>query len=176
MEKGKSTSHWYLFDRELNRRTAPHYVFQSLAAALVLMLILYVLDVTIHATIVAAIGSTTFIVFAMPHSLTAKPRNVIGGHLMGILSGALCFLLLRALPPTGAPAWQVAHITLYALAVGLSILAMVATDTEHPPAAGTALGMAASPWDWRAVAFLLASTAALSLARRMLGPRLRDLV
>ena len=66
-----------------------HYVFQSLAASLSIFIILLFLTIQ-DAVIVASIGATTFIVFAMPKSLTAKPRNVIGGHIAGIMAGSLC--------------------------------------------------------------------------------------
>lgn len=165
-----------LLDRKLNRHTFLNYLCQSLLAVFVLMVILYVLDVAVHATIVAAMGSTAFIVFAMPHSITARPRNVIGGHLMGVLAGALCVLLLGSLSQLRARLGEVLYILPYSLSVGLSILAMVISDTEHPPAAGTALGIVVSPWSWRIVVFILASAVLLSLAKWILRYRLKNLV
>jgi CBS-domain-containing membrane protein len=169
-------AHWHLLDPQLNRRTISSYALQSLLAVCVLIVILYGLDVAVHTTIVAAMGSTAFIVFAMPHSASARSRNVIGGHLMGILAGSLCALLLGLLTPTAGPLAKVTAIAVHALSVGLSILAMVTTDTEHPPAAGTALGLVAGPVDWRIGVFVLASAALLSLARWALRSKLRDLV
>jgi CBS-domain-containing membrane protein len=43
--------------------------------------------------IVAALGASTFIVFAMPSSATAEPRRLIGEHAVGLFSGALCYLV-----------------------------------------------------------------------------------
>lgn len=168
--------HCHLVAQGIKRQTILNYVYQSLLAVLVLVGILYLLDITTHATIVAALGASTFIVFAMPHSVTARPRNVIGGHLVGVLAGVLCSLPLSVLSHPGPLHQGMLYITLCSLSVGLAILGMVLSDTGHPPAAGTALGIAAHPWSWRIIAFVLVSSILLSLAGRMLRPRLRDLV
>ena len=34
-----------------------------------------------------------------------------------------------------------------AVAIGMLILVMAVTDTEHPPAAGTVMGVGLQPWD-----------------------------
>ena len=69
-----------------------NYVFQSLFATLAIFIVLLTLSLQ-EAVIIASIGATTFIVFAMPKSITAKPRNVIGGHIVGLISGSLCALI-----------------------------------------------------------------------------------
>lgn len=143
-----------------------NYLFQSIYATLVILIVLFLLQLR-HAVIIASIGATAFIVFAMPKNVTAQPRNVIGGHLVGLLSGTLCgfvnsdFLLLS--------------IVLYSLAVGLSIFIMVVTDTEHPPASGTALGIAISGFSLEVGITIIASAVILSLSHHFLKPYLRDL-
>ncbi|OHE59734.1 MAG: hypothetical protein A2Z47_16355 [Thermodesulfovibrio sp. RBG_19FT_COMBO_42_12] len=62
-----------------------NYVFQSLFATLAIFIVLLFLNLQ-HVVIIASIGATTFIIFAMPNYITAKPRNVIGGHLRLFLS------------------------------------------------------------------------------------------
>jgi len=168
--------HWHLVARQIKKQTILSYVYQSSLAVLVLIVILYALNVTTHAAIVAALGSSSFIIFAMPHSVTARPRNVIGGHLVGILAGVLCSLLLGLFSQGGTLLQEMLYIALCSLSVGLSILGMVISDTEHPPAAGTALGMVVHPWNWQIVVFVLASAAFLSLTRWILKSRLQDLV
>jgi len=84
-----------------------------------------------------------FIVFALPCSVTAQPRRLIGGHAVGIVSGLICYFAF----PSGlfgefAASWQFIIWLVYAVSVGLSMFIMVITDTEHPPAAGTALSIA----------------------------------
>jgi CBS-domain-containing membrane protein len=66
-----------------------HYVLQSLFATVAVLIVLYFLSLQ-NAVIIASIGATAFIVFAMPDYVTAQPRNVIGGHLVGLFWG-LCF-------------------------------------------------------------------------------------
>ena len=63
-----------------------------------------------------------------------------------------------------------------ALAVGLSILIMVATNTEHPPAAGVALGIVIDPWQWSAIAFVLVGALGLSVIRVILKPKMINLL
>ena len=53
------------------------------------------------------------------------PRNVIGGHLVGLFWGFVFSLVDHVAVR--------ASLACYALDVGLSIFTLVATDTEHPP-------------------------------------------
>ena len=143
-----------------------NYVFQSLLAAITVLVVLLFLSIE-HAVIVSSIGATAFIVFAMPRSITAKPRNVIGGHLVGLLFGSLCALI---------PHSSSLHpIIAYSLAVGLAIFTMVVIDTEHPPAAGTALGVAIDGFSWNVAVAVVTSVIILSLVHILFRPYLRDL-
>ena len=63
-----------------------------------------------------------------------------------------------------------------ALAVAASIVLMGFSDTEHPPAAGTALGFAVVDFDATLLLVLAVSIAALVVAQQLLLPRLRDLL
>ncbi len=74
------------------------------------------------ALLIAPFGASCVLVFALPHSPLAQPRNVIGGHLISATIGILVFALLGATP------WSLA------LAVGLAIALMELTGTLHPPA------------------------------------------
>jgi len=126
---------------------------------------------------IAAIGSTSFVLFVTPHSLTANPRHVIGGHLVALLVGSAFAVF------SGTPVGQnlLAQMPLVldveaALAVALSIFLMAATDTEHAPAAGTALGVVVHGFDWGLILFVVSSAIMLSFVHTMLRPRLRDLL
>ena len=146
-----------------------NYVFQCLLATATIFVVLAFLTME-QAVIVASIGATTFIVFAMPNSLTAQPRNVIGGHLIGLACGLLC-AVLPALP-------HPCEVVVYSLAVGLSIFVMVMADAEHPPASGTALGVAilqGSPDLLKAGIAVISSAVILSLVHHTLRDRLKDL-
>ena len=140
-------------------------------------LILYFFKALAGLVIVAALGASTFIVFATPGSITAEPRRLIGGHTVGLLSGSRCYYVFLT-DHLGKLAIAGEHIFVWACAVsvGLSIFLMTITDTEHPPAAATALGIVAQGWSYQAVIFVLSCAACLALARRLLRSHLRDLV
>ena len=142
------------------------YVQQSLYAAMALFVVISLLQQQ-RMVIVASIGASAFIVFAMPQSTTAKPRNLIGGHLIGLLVG-----LLFSLAPQSP---ILLHAAFTALCVGGTVFFMVATDTGHPPAAGTALGVAMMGFSPTVVTSILASVTVLALAHRLLQSRLVDL-
>ena len=142
------------------------YTIQSFLATLVLFVILLCLQLQ-NSIVTASIGATAFIIFTMPDSPAANTRNVIGGHLLGLGFGSACALIPHSL-------WF--HATLiYSLAVGLSIFSMVVLDMEHPPAAGTALGMAINGASWKISIALLASVVILSAAHKFCRPILRDI-
>ncbi|MBI4283079.1 MAG: HPP family protein [Chloroflexi bacterium] len=154
-----------------------NYIIQSLFAVVALAVILYFVKVLTHAAIVAALGSSAFIVFAMPHYVTAQPRKLIGGHAVGLLSGTFCYyVFLSGTIGELITSWEFTTLLIYALAVGLSIFLMAITNTEHPPAASTALGIVTNAWSSQVVIFILLSAVGLAVARRLLAGYLRDLI
>ena len=153
-------------DRKL--RTAWHsYLFQSLCAVLSMLLVLLAFDLQ-QATIATSFAATIFILFMAPSSDAARPRKVIGGHAVDLLSGILWSLAPQtALVPT---------VTVYAFAVGTTALLMTALDFEHPPAAGTALTVVIEGYSTQLVLAVLISVVLLALAHRLLKPVLKNLV
>lgn len=143
-----------------------NFVFQSLLATLVLLLALWVMK-TNQMVLVASLGATAFIVFALPNGVTARPRNVVGGHVVGLLCGLLANWL--AVPDSPYV------IIVYAAAVGIAMFVMVVFDLEHPPAAGTALGIAILGAGEGAILSVLTGAVVLALAHRLLRRWLRDL-
>lgn len=143
-----------------------YYVLQSVLATLSVFIVLYFLSLQ-HAIIIASIGATAFIVFAMPDNITAQARNVIGGQLVGLFFGFMFSLFPQ-------PA-LIYSIILYSLVVGASIFTMVVTDTEHPPAAGTALGVAITGISLDVIIAVVMSIILLSLIHRFFRPYMRDL-
>ena len=113
---------------------------------------------------ISAMGATAFIVFAMPRTVSAKTKNVIGGHLVGLAAGTIFYF-------TGLP-----YFVEYPLAVGLAILLMVALDVEHPPAAGTALAVVINEVSLDAFITIMLSAVVLSQCRYYLRRYLKDLV
>lgn len=143
-----------------------NYIYQSLFAAVIVFVILLLLTIE-HVVVIASIGATAFIVFTMPRNICAKPRRVIGGHIVGLISGSLCALIPHSSTLAG--------ITIYALAVGISICLMVAIDVEHPPASGTALGVAITGFSPGVMIAVITSSVALSVAHHFSKKFLKDL-
>jgi len=143
------------------------YLFQSLCAVLAMLLVLLAFNLQ-QATIATSFAATIFILFMAPTSDAARPRKVIGGHAVGLISGILWSLLPQtALVPT---------VMAHAFAVGTAALLMTVLDLEHPPAAGTALTVVLEGYSVALVLAILISVILLALAYRFLRPVLRDLV
>jgi len=143
------------------------HVFQSFLATLTVLLLILILKME-HIVVIASIGSTAFIVFALPKSITARPKNVIGGQMIGLLSGSICALIPHSS--------FISSIIVYSVAVGLSIFLMITTDTAHPPASGTALGIAITGFSINIALSLIISVTILSFIHHFLKPFLEDLV
>jgi len=164
----------HVFDRRVKQNLG-RYLGQCGLATLSILAIMLSLDIFLHTAIITSLGATTFIVFAMPKSYPAQPRSLIGGYLVGTLAGVLCSLL-AGLTPWMHTNQTVPLVIVGSIAVGLAIFLMVITDTEHPPAAGMALGLVLNPWDYRTLAFILGSIVLLTLVKRLFGDTLIDLV
>ena len=161
--------------RLIRRRFRHHwknYLLQCGLSTLALLMVLLVVDVVLQAAIVVAIASSAFIVFIMPHSKASIPRRVIGGHLVAIVVAAALATLYQ-LPVLGelVHGSHLAGDLIAVASVGLSILFMVLTRTEHAPAAGTALGLVVGGWAPSAVLFVLLGAVMLSTAHTLLRSR-----
>lgn len=148
------------------RKSWKSYVAQSACAALTSFAILLVLNLE-NAVVIAALGASAFIVFGRPFDLTARARNLVGGHMVGFVVGSLCALLPQVS--------TVATLGWYALSVGLSIFLMVLFYLQHPPAAATALGVAMRGCSQEMVVAILTITFGLALVHYLLKPYLRNL-
>ncbi len=135
-----------------------------------------VVDVVLQAAIVVAIASTAFIVFVMPHSQASAPRRVVGGHVVAVIVSTV-LSMLHLVPVFGeqASGSHLAGDLMAVTAVGLSIFLMVTTKTEHPPAAGTALGLVVGRWALSTVLFVLFGAIILSVSHMAIQRRLRNL-
>ena len=86
--------------------------------------------------IIAPFGASSVLLFSLPASPLAKPRNVIGGHIISALVGLLALSVLGASPLS------------MAAGVGAAIVAMRLTGTTHPPAGANPIVViaAGAPW------------------------------
>jgi CBS domain-containing membrane protein len=78
--------------------------------------------------LIGSFGATAVLLYALPHSELAQPRNVVGGHVLSAFVGVTAFKLVGDHPGLAA-----------ALAVATAIAVMQNTHTLHPPAGATAL-------------------------------------
>ena len=143
------------------------YLIQSGYAALAVFIITIILSS--NPVVIASIGATAFIVFAMPENVAAQPKRIIGGHLLGFFIGS-CFAVFPFMDILFFKAvW-------FAASVGVTILLMVILDFEHPPAAGTALGMTLVGYSSSSATAIIASVFILSFIGYIAKPFLRNLV
>lgn len=99
--------------------------------------------------LIAPFGSSCVLLFALPQSPLAQPRNVVGGHLISSFVGVAVLALVGSGPLS------------MGLSVGLAIAAMQVTGTLHPPAGGDPLVVTAAGAGW---SFLLTPVLAGSVA------------
>jgi CBS-domain-containing membrane protein len=79
--------------------------------------------------LIAPFGASCVLLFAVPESPLAQPRNLMGGHLVAATVGLVVSIFL------GPGLWHAG------LAVGLAIAAMELSGTVHPPAGADPLVM-----------------------------------
>jgi len=164
------------FDRHLRRENFRRSLLQCGLAGVAVLVLLLVLDAVTQTVLIAALGSSAFIAFAMPRSQRSGPRNLVGGYLVGMSSGCL-MSMLDALLSFATPGIGHAVLVIFgALAISLAMLMMVVTRTEHPPAAALALGLVLNEWDIVTLAVVLTGIVALSLIKRLVLPILLDLI
>lgn len=153
-----------------------NYIVQSLIAVVAVTCVLGFVEILTNAAIVAGIAASTFIVFAMPNSITARPRRLIGGHVVGLICGIICYHLFIVGPLERIFShYQYLLLLVCALTVGLSIFMMTATNTEHPPAASTALGIVLEGWSYKLILFILLYMIILAVVKWLLRSYLKNL-
>jgi CBS-domain-containing membrane protein len=163
-------------DRHLRREDFKRYALQCGLAGLVVLVLLLILDAVTQTVLIAALGASAFIAFAVPRSPHSGPRNMIGGYAIGIIAGCLMATLESAMNVQGAGAAHAVIVIFGAMAISLAMFTMVVTRTEHPPAAALALGLVLNEWDLLTLAVVMAGIVALSLIKRLVLPMLLDLI
>ncbi|SHE87280.1 HPP family protein [Marinomonas polaris DSM 16579] len=75
----------------------------------------------------APFGATMVILFALPKSPLAQPKNILGGYLLTTTIGLIALQF-----------WDVTPLTM-AISVGVGVSLMMLTNTLHPPAGANPL-------------------------------------
>ncbi|QTH73205.1 HPP family protein [Pseudoalteromonas xiamenensis] len=104
--------------------------------------------------LMAPFGATTVLVFGVPQSPLAQPKNVIIGHLITAFIGVLFVQFFTVTPVS------------MALATGLAVSAMLITKTTHPPAGANPLLIMLSGQSWM---FLLTPVLTGAIAIVLIG-------
>ena len=154
----------YIISKNLKKHWQ-NYVWQSAVVGIATAISIYVFSNIIGLIILGGVGSTFFTVFALPNNRTAQTRNIIGSYMISIIVGIICFYYFSGYVSGG-------------MAVGLATFLMVITDTEHPPAAGIALGLAlATKMEFvlKGSGFAIVGGIFSSFLHYILKPWLRDL-
>lgn len=158
-------------------RMKKNYLGQAALATVVILAVLILVDSVADAVLAAGLGSSAVILFVHPNSRSAALRHLIGGHLHGLLIGMAASLLLFHSGPLPVPphlsGW-VADIVA-AGTLGVVILVMAVTDTEHPPAAATALGFALESLELTVIVIFAGGVLLLAFSKLLFRSALRDL-
>lgn len=112
-------------------------LFAGIGAALAIGVLAYSdAEISNMALLMAPFGATTVLVFGLPDSPLAQPKNVIFGHLITAFIGVFFTQLVGVNPLT------------LALATGLAVSAMLLTKTTHPPAGANPLLIMLTGQSW----------------------------
>ncbi len=149
---------------------------QAVLATLVMLAILTFVDSLSSAAIAAGLASSVVGIFINPSSRTVSVRSVVGGHGVALVLGSIFSVILLVGPAEAfLTDWEYVRNLSYALAMGAAVLLMAITNTEHPPAAGTALGMASREFDILIFFSIIGAVGLLAILKLALRPYLRDL-
>lgn len=163
------------YDSHFRLDNFKRYGLQCGLAGIVALVLLLVLDAVTQTVLIASLGASAFIAFAVPRSLHSDPRHLIGGYVVGIASGVIMSSLYALAGVEGI--WDHAVMIIFgALAISLAMFTMVVTRSEHPPAAALALGLVLNEWNLVTLAVVLVGVIGLSVIKRMVLPMLMDLV
>lgn len=157
-----------IIDRKF-KKNVYKYLWQCLLAAVIIFIISVVLDMMLQTTTIASIGATVFILYTMPHTRRSRARYVLGGYTIGVVTGGVCYLLSTIINGNS-------HNLLMAVAVGVAILLMSMTNTEHPPAAGLAIGIVMEGLDLYTVVVIYISISIAIVGKKLLSRWMIDLV
>jgi CBS-domain-containing membrane protein len=163
-------------ESRLRRENIRRYALQCSLAAAVVLILLMVLDAVTQTVLIAALGASVFIAFAVPRSLHSSPRCLIGGYLAGIFAGSAMATLNIAFDFSDVVTAHASMVLFGALATGLAMFLMVVTKTEHPPAAALALGLVLNEWTLLTLVVVIVGVIALSICKQLVLPILMDLL
>ena len=152
------------------------FVLQATLAAAVMLVVLAFVHSLSSAAIAAGLASSVVGIFIGPSNRTARIRAVVGGHAVALMLGSIFSAILFLAPVESFLSDRRILFDLsLATAVGLAMLLMAITNSEHPPAAGTALGMASREFDILIFFSIIGAVILLAVMKLAIRSHLRDL-
>ena len=122
----------------------------GLGGAAVVSTLAAITEMVEQVLLIASFGASCVLLFALPQSPLARPRNVIGGHVLSALAGLLVLDFVGG------------GVIAMGVGVGLAISVMQFTKTLHPPAGGNPLVIILTGTGWSFLLLpVLAGTAIL---------------
>jgi CBS-domain-containing membrane protein len=112
------------------------------------------------ALLMAPFGATAVLIFGVPESPLAQPKNVILGHLITAFIGVFFVQFI-----------EVSSLSL-AIATGIGVSAMLLTKTTHPPAGANPLLIMLSGQSW---SFLVTPVLIGAVAMVLIGKTMQEL-
>ncbi|WP_406827945.1 HPP family protein [Microbulbifer sp. ARAS458-1] len=121
---------------EKNNTSHREKLISALGAALAILGVFWVtqralsagvIDISTSYFIIASMGASAVLLFAVPHGALSQPWPLVGGHLVSALVGVLCHR------------WIGVELLAAAMAVGVAVAAMYYLRCIHPPGGATAL-------------------------------------
>ena len=111
-------------EKKMNKRKL---IITAIGSLIGIGIVTFISDEYSAPLLIASFGATAVLIYAIPESPLARPKNVFFGHLISAIVGVLCFLFLGG-------EWYSMTI-----AVTLAIVLMAITNTLHPPGGATSL-------------------------------------
>lgn len=128
----------------MSQRFNPRLVlalFNLVNGGLSIALIAIVALITQQSFIFPSLGATAFLLFHLPLSEAASPRNVLSGHVIGALCGwaALWVCGLHDAPAAFLTGVEWPRVVAAGLSLGFTSALMILFRVAHPPAGATSL-------------------------------------
>lgn len=113
-----------------------------------------------------SLGPTAYEMIEQPHRKSARPYNVIGGHLIAVVAGFLALLITHAwrTPAVSARHIQFPRVEAAVLSTALTVLGTLLARATQPAALSTTLLISLGTLQqWRDVAVIMAAVLLMTI-------------
>jgi CBS-domain-containing membrane protein len=129
-------------NRQRDAVNAKQVLTTLVGASLAILILSLAYPLTGFNILLAPFGATCVLLFALPDSPLAQPKNIVFGHLITAFVGLLFFHIFGFTPLS------------VALSVGVAIAAMRLTSTTHPPAGANPIVVMIGASSWNFLEFV----------------------